>query len=113
MYKDINKLKGILDYKGLELDDVAHVNGDDLTITIATEECAELVQALTKVKRYGLQGDYKDNLNEEVADVLICIKELIALGYIDLNRLKEWHNYKVDREIIRARRRKEQKNENS
>lgn len=105
MYKDINKLKGILDYKGLELDAVARTNGDILTFTIVTEECAELIQALSKVKRYGFKGDYKDNLNEEVADVIICIEELISLGYIDLDELKKWHKYKIDREIERAKKR--------
>lgn len=114
MYKDINKLKGILDYKGLELDAVAHTNGNDLTLNIAQEECAELIQAISKVKRYSLEDDYKDNLHEEVADVIICIEELISLGYINLDELKKWHKYKIDREIERAKKRKEeQRNENS
>lgn len=106
MYKDINKLKGLLDYKALELDSVAHTNGNDLTLTIASEECAELIQAISKLKRYGLETDKIDNFHEEVADVIICIEELIALGYIDLDKLKEWQHYKIDREIKRAREKK-------
>lgn len=109
MYKDINKLKGLLDYKALEIDSVAHMNGNSLTLDIAMEESAELIQALSKIKRYGFDCDYKDNLQEEVADVIICIEELISLGYVNLDKLKEWHNYKVDREIKRARARKEGK----
>ena len=89
-------------YKAIEIDSVAHTNGDDLTLTIATEESAELIQALTKVKRYGLKDEYKGNLQEEVADVLICISELLSLGYIDIDKVEEWHTYKVDREIKRA-----------
>lgn len=114
MYKDLEKIKDLLMYKALEMDSVAHINGDDLTVTIASEECAELIQALSKVKRYGLDGDYKDNLQEEIADVLICISELLSLGYIDMEKVEEWHKYKVDREIRRAKeRRKERWHEDS
>ena len=102
MYNDLKKKKEIHMYKAIEIDSVAHKNGDDLTLTIATEESAELIQALTKVKRYGLKDEYKDNLQEEIADVLICISELLSLGYIDIDKVEEWHTYKVDREIKRA-----------
>ena len=95
----------MLMYKALEMDSVAHINGDDLTLTITTEESAELIQAITKVKRYGLKDEYKGNLQEEIADVLICISELLSLGYIDMDKVEEWHTYKVDREISRARAR--------
>ena len=106
MYNDIEKIKDILMYKALEMDSVAHVNGDDLTLTIASEECAELIQALTKVKRYGLKDEYKGNLQEEIADVLICISELLSLDYIDMSEVEKWHTYKVNREIKRAKKRK-------
>lgn len=109
MYKDLEKIKDMMMYKALEVDDVAHINGEDLTITIASEECAEVIQTLSKIKRYGLDGDYKDNLQEEVANILVCISELLALGYIDMDKVEEWHTYKADREIERARERKEQK----
>ena len=108
MYNDIEKIKDILMYKALEMDSVAHINGDDLTLTIATEESAELIQALTKVKRYGLKDEYKGNLQEEIADVLICISELLALGYIDMSEVEKWHTYKVNREIKRAKKRRKE-----
>lgn len=106
MYKDLEKINDMLMYKALEMDSVAHTNGSDLTFTIASEECAELIQALSKVKRYGFKDEYKDNLQEEVADILICINELISLGFIDMDKVEEWHTYKVDREIERAREKK-------
>lgn len=106
MYDKVRKLKEMLYYKVLELDSVAHTNGDDLTFTIASEECAELIQALSKVKRYPLKKECKDNLQEEVADVIICIEELIALGYIDVDSVTKWHTYKVDREIQRMIKKK-------
>ena len=105
MYKDLEKINDVMMYKALEMDSVAHINGDDLTLTIATEESAELIQALTKVKRYGLKDEYKGNLQEEVADVLICISELISLGYIDMSEVEKWHTYKVNREIKRIKNR--------
>lgn len=109
MYKDLKKIKDVMQYKALELDSVAHINGDDLTLTIATEESAELIQALTKVKRYGLKDEYKGNLQEEIADVLICISELLSLGYIDMAEVEKWHKYKADREIKRAKKRRKDK----
>lgn len=109
MYKDLEKIKDMMMYKALEMDAVAHSNGEGLTITIASEECAEVIQALSKIKRYGLDGEYKDNLQEEIADILVCISELLALGYIDMDKVEEWHTYKVDREIERARARERRK----
>lgn len=109
MYKDLEKIKDLLMYKALEIDSVAYTNGDSLTMTITAEECAEMIQALSKVKRYGLEGEYKDNLQEEVADILICISELISLGYIDMDKVEEWHKYKVDREIKRAEERRKER----
>lgn len=105
MFKEIGKLKGLLNYPQqliLGLDNIAHVNGDDLTLTIASEECAELIQAITKVKRYGFHDEYEDNLHEEVADVLICIAELVCLGYLDINKVRDYQKLKINREIERA-----------
>lgn len=105
MYKEISRLVELLKLpqgRILELDKVAHLNGEDLTLTIATEECAELIQAITKVKRYGFNGLYQSNLHEEVADVLICIAELVSLGYLDIDKVIEWQKFKVNREVERA-----------
>ena len=42
------------------------------TLEINTmEELAELIQAISKVKRYGLTEELKENLEEEVADVIL------------------------------------------
>ena len=102
MFKEIGKLKGLLNYPQLVilgLDKVAHTNGDDLTLTIASEECAELIQAITKVKRYGFHDKYEENLHEEVADVLICITELVCLGYLDIDRVVAWQESKIERAV--------------
>lgn len=105
MFKEIGKVTELLKYpqnKILDLDKVAHINGEGLTLTIATEECAELIQAITKLKRYGFYDRYKNDLHEEVADVLICITELVALGYLDIDRVKDYQKLKINREIERA-----------
>ena len=105
MFKEIGKLKGLLNYPQqliLGLDNIAHVNGDDLTLTITSEECAELIQSITKVKRYGFHDKYEENLHEEVADVLICIAELVCLGYLDIDKVKDYQKLKINREIEKA-----------
>lgn len=105
MFKEISKVFNLLKHpqeRILELDKVAHINGDDLTLTITSEECAELIQAITKVKRYGFHDDYEDNLHEEVADVLICITELVALGYLDIDKVAKYQEMKINRGVERA-----------
>lgn len=95
----------------LGLDKVAHINSDDLTLTIASEECAELIQSITKVKRYRFHDKYEDNLHEEVADVLICIAELVCLGYLDIDKVKDYQKLKINREIEKAIQKEELRKE--
>lgn len=105
MFKEIGRVTELLKYpqnKILDLDKVAHINGEGLTLTIATEECAELIQAIAKLKRYGFYDRYKNDLHEEVADVLICITELVALGYLDIDKVVSWQKFKINREVERA-----------
>lgn len=105
MFKEIGAIMGLLSVPHnnvLKLDKVANINGDDLTLTIASEECAELIQAISKVKRHGFRGVYERNLHEEVADILICIVELVSLGYLDIDKVIEWQKFKINREVDRA-----------
>lgn len=111
MFKAIERIMGLLTVphqKILRLDKVAHVNDDDLTLTITSEECAELIQAITKVKRYGFHDDYEDNLHEEVADILICISELVCLGYLDIDKVAKYQEMKIEREFERAIKKEEE-----
>lgn len=105
MFKEIGRVVELLKYPQsiiLGLDKVAHINGDDLTLTITSEESAELIQAISKVKRYGFHDKYEENLHEEVADVLICIAELVCLGYLDIDKVVSWQKFKVNREVEKA-----------
>lgn len=111
MFKEIGRLVELLKYpqeRILELDKIANINSDDLTLTITSEECAELIQSITKVKRYGFHDKYEENLHEEVADVLICITELVCLGYLDIDKVRDYQKLKINREVERAIQKEEE-----
>ena len=65
---------------------------------IAMEECGELIQAISKAKRGKLD---KDNLTEEIADVLISIHWLQKIYNITMRDIYEWVNIKEDRILDR------------
>lgn len=67
-------------------------------IIVLQEECAELIQALTKYQRYGL---ITDNLYEEVADVLNSIEWLIEYLDLSINTINRVREEKVARAIER------------
>lgn len=111
MFKEIGRLAELLKYpqeRILELDKIANINSDDLTLTITSEECAELIQAITKAKRYGFRDEFENNLHEEVADVLICIAELVCLGYLDIDKVRDYQKLKINREVERAIQKEEE-----
>ncbi|WP_295291723.1 MazG nucleotide pyrophosphohydrolase domain-containing protein [uncultured Catenibacterium sp.] len=112
MFKEIGRVTELLKYPQsiiLGLDKVAHINSDDLTLTITSEECAELIQAISKIKRYGFRDVHEENLHEEVADVLICITELVCLGYLDIDKVADYQKLKINREIERTIQKEEEK----
>lgn len=80
-------------------------HGVVLETVIAMEECAELIQAISKVKRYGFVGEYKDNLIEEIADVDIVITELLMA----FNVTEEEFFSVLDRKIQRIKSRLEER----
>ena len=47
-------------------------NQQNEILLILQEECAEVIQAISKVKRFGLNNNI-DQLNQEIADVLCMI----------------------------------------
>ena len=72
-------------------------HGIEQETTIAMEECSELIQAISKCKRYGCVDKYRDNLIEEIADVLIIINELQLIYDISDNDIESIKKYKIDR----------------
>jgi NTP pyrophosphatase (non-canonical NTP hydrolase) len=77
---------------------------------IAQEECAEVVQAISKVFRFGMDDVHpttmksnKDSLEEEVGDLMCMIELMQEYGIINAtnvlnanvkkrNKLKQWSN---------------------
>lgn len=76
------------------------------TMIIAQEECAEVIQAISKIMRFGFDDKYKkltnrQRLSEEVGDLLCMIDLLIDKGVVvrdhvedarvqKIKKLKKW-----------------------
>ena len=61
--------------------------GAEIQGTVCMEECAELIQAISKAKR----GKFdENNMTEEIADVLICIEILKQIYNIPDYSIKNW-----------------------
>ncbi len=66
--------------------------------TVCMEECAELIQAISKAKRGKID---RDNMIEEIADVLICIEMLKQMYMISDEKINKWIEKKQAREVKR------------
>lgn len=73
---------------------------------IWVEELSELIKAITKMERMMVSGDDIDsdealalrkNLIEEMADVLICIKQMMIFNSIQTIELQNMINKKIER----------------
>lgn len=69
-------------------------NGIRAQCTIAMEECAELIQAISKCVRYETGDEFipeerRENLIEEMADVLICMDQLKIMFSIDQEEIEK------------------------
>ena len=80
-------------------DSIKHY-GVDAQSTVCMEECAELIQAISKEKRG--KHDYK-HLAEEIADVLICISMLQNMYDIDGSDIQLWIDLKQKRIVERMK----------
>jgi NTP pyrophosphatase (non-canonical NTP hydrolase) len=75
--------------------EVVNKYGKEIQSTICMEECAELIQAISKMKR---GKDNIDNLIEEMADVLIAFSQLRYIYGITDDDIIEWLDAKQDRQ---------------
>ena len=75
--------------------------GKDVQSTVCMEECAELIQAISKEKRG--KSD-KCNLAEEMADVIICIEMLKQIYNITDDEIYSWVITKQERTIKRIKK---------
>ncbi len=75
--------------------------GKEVQSTVCMEECAELIQAISKGKRGNLD---KCNLAEEMADVIICIEMLKQIYNITEDEIYSWVITKQERTIKRIKK---------
>jgi len=88
-------------------------NNSTEALHILQEECAEVIQAISKVNRFGIDNfkpgtskTNRDHLEEEIGDILAMIEILQQSKMIDSNKivnakmakfekLKKWSNIKL------------------
>lgn len=62
-------------------------------LIILQEECAEVIQAASKIYRFGLDNQHKSgatqraNLEMEIGDMLALVDILVEQGIVDLNNV--------------------------
>ena len=79
---------------------IADHYGKEPQLGMAQEECAELIQAISKVRRKGETKDAIDHLAEEIADVRIMCAQLMHL-YRIVGLVTVISNSKLDRQMKR------------
>ena len=86
------------------------INQHDEVLDILQEECAEVIQAVSKIRRFGMDNlkpgkpkTNREHLAEEIGDVMAMIDILCSMGVVDpvnlqaakvakFQRLKQWSN---------------------
>lgn len=61
---------------------------NDEIMDIAQEECAEVIQAISKIRRFGLKTEHNGvtnqaHLEEEVGDLMCMVELMVENGTID------------------------------
>ena len=90
-------ITGIKINKGVIAESILHY-GKNNQSTVCMEECAELIQAISKAKRGKID---RDNMIEEIADVLICIEMLKQMYMISDEKINKQIKKKQAREVKR------------
>ena len=81
--------------------------GIDNQLSIHMEECAELLQAISKVKRdwnqngVDISNFHYEHLLEEISDVIVCIDQLKWIFNISDYAIEYNANKKIERQIRR------------
>ena len=77
------------------------MNKQEEILTILQEECAEVSQAVSKVRRFGMEKNVTE-LKKEIADVLCMIDILLASDIVSYDE-KELDTMKRDK-VLKLRR---------
>jgi len=71
---------------------------------ILQEECAEVIQAVSKISRFGLDNfkpgkpkTNREHLEEELGDMLAMIDILCSMGVVDLDNLRHAKRAKIEK----------------
>lgn len=74
--------------------------GENQQLIICAEECAELIQAISKLTRYKTPEKHyymRKNLIEEMSDVIISLEYLRLVENVSLNELENVIEQKINR----------------
>lgn len=93
----------------VEMRSIARYGADTMS-TVCMEECAELIQAISKLKRYNPEdptnkvgrSELIENMYEEMADVQICfdlLTEIYGLKPSDLRRMIDHKVWRMKRKL--------------
>lgn len=82
---------------------VIHKHGTVAQSMIAMEECSELIQAISKCLRSKdlIPTETREHLIEEMADVTICLEQLMVMYSITFQELDAW----IERKELRLKKR--------
>ena len=82
---------------------IIHKHGTVAQSMIAMEECSELIQAISKCLRSKelIPTETREHLIEEMADVMICLEQLMAMYSITDEELISW----IERKELRLKKR--------
>lgn len=82
---------------------IIHKHGTVAQSMIAMEECSELIQAISKCLRSKemIPTETREHLIEEMADVTICLEQLMTMYSITFQELDAW----IERKELRLKKR--------
>lgn len=82
---------------------IIHKHGTVAQSMIAMEECSELIQAISKCLRSKemIPIETREHLIEEMADVMICLEQLMVMYSITDEELMSW----IKRKELRLKKR--------
>lgn len=77
--------------------DKTYFNNYDLNLTLLMEECAEIIQICSKIKRFGMDDYHEktgnitnlDLLHRELGDLYCIVKIMVDNGILDIYEIEE------------------------
>jgi NTP pyrophosphatase (non-canonical NTP hydrolase) len=77
---------------------------DKVVMDILQEECAEVIQAVSKISRFGIDNvkpgkpkTNREHLEEELGDMLAMIDIMLELGIVSLSNLEVAKQAKIEK----------------